>query len=236
MINFLEAVKRPFADCKALVLGIVIGALPLVNFLLLGFGLGEAERTLHGRRKAMNWWDMCNILYKSTAAFAISVFYFSPVIMAAIFFLGPFIVELSSIINESGLIQLALWGSSPFELAKISMDAVNQISILVSENIFLIVPIVFLALLFYYILPFALINFVREEKAIEAFNSKIVRKALKPEFFFYWFLFHLYLFVLSAFLSLFFFLPLINFLLGGFILFVYFSSGFNLFTQLFLEE
>ena len=93
-----------------------------------------------------------------------------------------------------------------------------------------------LALAFYYILPFGLVNFALEGKIMSAFDVKAIRKAFSPGYFAYWLLLHVYIAVLFSVLSALFFLPVLNFLLAGFILFVYASTGFNLYTQLFLER
>ena len=107
---------------------------------------------------------------------------------------------------------------------------------LVAKNALFIVPIALIGLAFYFILPFALINFWRENKFAAAFDLRRVKKAFTAKYLFYWLLFHFYIAVLFYVLGLIFFLPVINFLLAGFILFVYFSSGFNLAAQLFVEK
>ena len=235
MVDFLEALKRPFASLNSLVIGVFIGALPFVNILLLGFGLGEAERVLFHRKKPVKWWHIGSIITDSIAAFAVTVFYFSPVIMGAIFFLGPLAAEIVWVIEKSMIVHYALGGSNPFLLAGLSLAVLGEIARLTAENALLIAPFFLLGLAFYYILPFALVNFARRREIMAAFDFKAVRKAFSAGYLFYWLLFHLYLFALFAVLSVLFFLPVLNFLLGGFILFIYATTGFNLFTQLFLE-
>jgi len=236
MINFVETLKRPFANVLALILGIGIGALPVVNILLLGFGAGEAERVLHKQKKPMKWWHMHAILRDSISAFAVTLFYLSPFILASFIFLGQFIADAINISNETKLLDLALFGAAPFEFAVIIFNSGGQLLELATQNIFFIAPIALLGSILYYVLPFALINFWREDKFIAAFDLGKVGKAFTSKYLFYWLLFHFYIAVLFYALGLLFFLPVINFLLAGFILFVYFSSGFNLAAQLFAEK
>jgi len=236
MVDFVEALKRPFANWLALILGIGIGALPVVNFLLLGFAAGEAERELNRIKKPMKWWHMHAILRDSISAFAVTLFYLSQFILASFIFLGQFIADAINISHETKLLQLAFFGAAPFEFAVIVFSSGTQLLELAMQNILFIAPISLLGLVLYFILPFALINFWRENKFGAAFDLKRVKKAFTSKYLFYWLLFHFYICVLFYALSLLFFLPIVNFLLAGFVLFIYFSSGFNLAAQLFLEK
>lgn len=236
MADFIEALKRPFSNLKALLVGTCLGALPLLNLLLLGFGLGEVEKELNINHKQVKWWHMNRILYNTTAAIAVIVFYFSPVILGAIFFLGPVVVRFIGIMQETMIVQLALLGTSPFELGSLSLIVGKKLTKLLMNNIPLVAPIALVALLFYYLLPFALIGFVRDQQIRSAFDWRVVREAFTLKYLFYWLLFHFYLFTLFIVLSLLFFLPFLNFLLVGFMLFIGVSTGFNLFSQVFLES
>jgi len=236
MVEFIESLKRPFSNWKALLLGIAIGALPVVNLLLIGFALGEAERVLLGWKKPMKWWHMGRIVHNSIAGFAVTVFYLSPVILAAIFFLGPLAAEMVGIVDQSMLVQKAVWGTSPFELAAIAGEVGGQLAEVAAENTLFIAPIALLALAFYYLLPVGLVNFALEGKIMAAFDIRATRRAFNLKYLAYWLLFHVCIAVLFSFLSVLFFLPVLNFLLVGFILFFYASAGFNLYTRLYLER
>ncbi|MCX6802320.1 MAG: DUF4013 domain-containing protein [Candidatus Diapherotrites archaeon] len=236
MASFMQALKRPFADKKALVLGTAIGALPGVNILVLGFGLAESDRLLNSRRRPLGWWQMEGIMSKTIAAFAIAAIYFLPVILVSTFFLRPFLSAAAGIIGNSGFISLALWGNSPFELFRILMGLGAELSVLVASNFSLVLPAALLGLLFYYVLPFALVNFVKKGSIAEAFNSKIVRDSFSADYFVLWVFFHIYVYILFSALAFFFFLPVLNFVLLGFVSFVSVTTAANLFTQVFMEK
>jgi hypothetical protein len=238
MASFMQALKRPFVDKKALVLGMAIGALPGVNILLLGFGLAESDRLLNSRRRPLGWWQMEGIMSKAIAAFAIITIYFLPVILVSTFFLGPLLKEAGGIIDNSGIgvFWLAQWGFNPFVLSSILMETAGKLEALFLANFSAVLPVALLGLLFYYVLPFALVNFVKKGSIAEAFNFKIVRDSFSADYFALWVFLHLYIYILFSALAFFFFLPVLNFVLLGFVSFVSVTTAANLFTQVLMEK
>ncbi|MEM0360531.1 MAG: DUF4013 domain-containing protein [Candidatus Diapherotrites archaeon] len=238
MANFFEAIKRPFADRKALVLGTAIGALPGVNIFLLGFGLLESERLLSKRRKPLGWWQMEGITSTTICAFAIILAYFLPVAFVSIFFLSPLLARVGQMFYNpgTGLLWLAQIGFNPFVLFNLFIGVCEKLAVLFLENLYSVLPVALVGVFFYYVLPFALVNFVKKESLVEAFNFEVVKGVFSFDYFLLWIFFHLYVYILFSVLAFFFFLPVINFLLFGFVSFVFVSSGANLFTQLFMEK
>ncbi|HLC36661.1 MAG TPA: hypothetical protein VJK05_03590 [archaeon] len=51
MAEYVEAIKKPFGDIKTLVIGTVIGIIPIVNFLLFGYGLMTMKKVLSGKKE-----------------------------------------------------------------------------------------------------------------------------------------------------------------------------------------
>lgn len=39
MVEYLEALKRPFSDMKKLLIGIILGGIPLINLIVVGYTL-----------------------------------------------------------------------------------------------------------------------------------------------------------------------------------------------------
>jgi len=236
MVDFVESLKNPIINWKALLLGIAIGAMPVINILLVGFGLGEAKRLIRGKKKPMSWWGMSQILCDSIAGFAIMLCYFLPFFLLLIFLAGPVLVKVLVIVNQSGLVENALWGTSPFKLASIITSLSGKLAVIAANNLEVLALTSLVGITLYYLLPFSLVNYARKQEARSAFSAREIKRAFNPKYFFYWALFHFYILVLFVVLSLLFFLPILNFLLAGFMLFIYFSTGFNLFTQLFTEN
>ena len=49
MVDYVEAIKKPFSDLKTLAIGTILSAIPLVNLLASGFALKVAEDTIKGK-------------------------------------------------------------------------------------------------------------------------------------------------------------------------------------------
>lgn len=236
MVDFIRALKAPFSNRMALILGIAIGAIPVVDIFLIGFGLGTAKRIFHKKRKPMTWWHMTQLVFDSIAGFAIIACYFLPFFLLSVFLAGPALVRIFIAVNQSGLIGNALVGTSPFKLASIIALLSSRLMAIAAENFAVLAIAGLTGLILYYVLPFALASYARKQYTAAAFEAGEIKRAFSSKYFFYWVLFHFYILTLFVVLSLFFFLPILNFLLAGFILFVYFSTGFNLTAQLFLEN
>ncbi len=42
MVDIVGGIKKPFSDIKTLIISTIIGAIPIVNFLLFGYALKTA--------------------------------------------------------------------------------------------------------------------------------------------------------------------------------------------------
>ena len=55
MVNYVEAMKKPFSDLKTLGIGAVIGAIPLVNLLISGYAVKTAQDVMSKKNKLRAW-------------------------------------------------------------------------------------------------------------------------------------------------------------------------------------
>ncbi len=55
MVDFVEAMKKPFSDLKTLGIGAIIGAIPLVGLLITGYGAKTAEDVMGKKNKLRAW-------------------------------------------------------------------------------------------------------------------------------------------------------------------------------------
>ena len=55
MVDYMGAIKKPFEDLTTLVIGIVIGIIPIVQLLNTGYGVLTAKKVLAGDKKLMAW-------------------------------------------------------------------------------------------------------------------------------------------------------------------------------------
>lgn len=77
MVNYGEAIKRPFTDTTALVIGFLISFIPLVNvFLLTGYGIRSAENAVKGKMEMPSWLDnFGDLIVKCIIGMVIAIIY-----------------------------------------------------------------------------------------------------------------------------------------------------------------
>ncbi|MCD6247128.1 MAG: DUF4013 domain-containing protein [Candidatus Diapherotrites archaeon] len=85
MVSFGTAIKRPFQDLKTAIIGIILGAIPVVNILTVpGFALRNAKKSLEGDDSLLSWGDWGDIIVKSILLIVLLLIYIG--IIVAIFF------------------------------------------------------------------------------------------------------------------------------------------------------
>jgi len=77
--EYLEALKRPFTDIKKLILGMVIGIIPIINFMFSGYLLKVAKSTMNKQRDLPEWSEWSDMFVKGVLAYIIGIIYMIPV-------------------------------------------------------------------------------------------------------------------------------------------------------------
>ena len=78
-IDYVEALKRPFSDMKNLAIGSLLGIIPIVNFIVIGFTLlstGLTEEKV-GRDTLPEWKDYVNLFMKGLVSILIGIILFA---------------------------------------------------------------------------------------------------------------------------------------------------------------
>ncbi|MCR4335857.1 MAG: DUF4013 domain-containing protein [archaeon] len=55
MVDYAAAIKKPFNDIQTLGIGIILGAIPVINFLVTGYGIGVARKVSKKDNKLPKW-------------------------------------------------------------------------------------------------------------------------------------------------------------------------------------
>ena len=55
MVDYMEAIKKPFSDMKTLAIGTVLGFIPIASILVAGYALGVGRNTAKGDNKLPNF-------------------------------------------------------------------------------------------------------------------------------------------------------------------------------------
>ena len=190
MVNFGEAIKRPFQDFKKLGIGALMYMIPWVSiitgFFSSGYGLECAKTAIKKKPNLPEWSDWGNLWTRGFLSFLISVIYFLPLALLSVLFVGPLILKMMGGILSSNpetfIEDLGLTGSANYQLfAFLGLFAV----------------------LIAYILPMALMFFVEKWNFSDAFKiGDIFKKAFTSKYFVAWIILIVYAMVIGFIVTL----------------------------------
>lgn len=212
MVDYERAIKRPFMDSKTLAIGVVLGIASLlltlliipgllVEMLVTGFYLKCGKTAMNQDFKLPEWVDWGKLFVSGLIAFVIVLIYMLPALIVMAVSFGAFLVA---------LISGAETGSE-------GMAVLSVGSIIIGALVSLV-----LVLLAGYMLPAALLAYVKDDKFGSAFKfGEIKKKILTLNYFVPWVLMVLYYIVVVGVLSI---IPVIGTALGSFM------AGVTMFT------
>lgn len=182
MVNFGEAIKRPFQDFKKLGIGALMYMIPFLSivtqFFSSGYSLECAKTAMKKDYKLPEWADWGNLWVKGFLYFLIGVIYSIPLVIILMITVGTALF--ASFLT-------AFSGSSPQALVS-SFGAVGSTLIL----LFLV------GLLTIYITPMAIMLFVDKGRFSEAFKLGIVfKKAFTSKYFVAWIILIIYSLIIA---------------------------------------
>ncbi|MAG38941.1 hypothetical protein CMO90_02525 [Candidatus Woesearchaeota archaeon] len=169
MNQYIDALKRPFSDFKKLGIGFLFYVIPFVSiitrFFALGYELECARTAMKKQRKLPEWNNFGNLFVRGLLVLVIGIIYFIPLIILLIAFTWQFIPLLTP-------------NMAPEEITNIVKDSIGYEKIII---LFIVI------LLFTYILPIAILFFIRKYEFSDAFKIKeIFSKAFKWNYFGAW--------------------------------------------------
>jgi len=193
MVNYEEAVKKPFTDLKKLVIGIVLSLIPIVNFTVTGFaiessGVGKTKPS----KNMPEWRDWWYLFVKGLAALVINAIYLIPAIVVILIAAGLAMGDIASallgtVITPELMSQIRAGNAPP-----------EQIGMILRQNWYLILPTIMkvapiflvgllLALIASFLTPMAILNYVKNRRFSAAFDlGAVSRKALTGKYFVVW--------------------------------------------------
>lgn len=162
MVNYQEAIKRPFTDWKKFGIGFILLLIPIVNiitaFIVRGYQLEAARTAMKKKYKLPEWKNFWLMFIKGILATIIWLLYFIPATIISVI-----IVLLTASTKLSEL--LALDWANPNTLIPLIPSFIPAI---------LITILVFVLTM--YLLPVATMNYVENWKFKNAFKIKSVFK------------------------------------------------------------
>jgi hypothetical protein len=237
MVNYEEAVKKPFTDLGKLFLGVVLSAFPVLNWISQGFvlecsGVGKNRPS----RKMPAWKNFKDLIIKGFLSYLVIFVYAIPAILvfsvsvgyafASLFptFVGMIPEGMSSGASGAGMAQM------------FSQNWMQLLPTLFSASIVLIPMIalgIILLLLAVYMSPIAILNYIKSRKFEKAFDlGFVMKKTFTVKYLFAWLMAILIALVIKSVLTIW---------LGTWIgsaaaIFISSTIAFSLFGQVFREK
>lgn len=179
MVNYGEAIKRPFSDLKKLLIGIVLSWIPIVNFISVGYILENSKTAMKKKYELSEWKNWGDLFVKGLLMVVISLIYMIPALIVFFLTIG------AAVIN--GIVT----GGNPLSsLAVISTLGIG------------LVVFAILAIIASYIIPSAVLNYINKNKFAAGFAlSEITKKAFRGEYFAAWLIGGLYTVAIAFVLS-----------------------------------
>lgn len=164
MVEYFEALKRPFEDARKLIIGIILSIIPIVNFIFYGYLLDVAETGMRKQKKLPEFEGFGRLFVNGFKMLLIGIVYLIPValVMGILFFTGLATVPSMESLTSASLSALGGFGLS-----------------------FIVTAIV--ALVFGYLSTGAVLRFAEKKELSAAFELKeIADKVFTGTFFVGW--------------------------------------------------
>lgn len=93
MVDYGEAIKRPFSDVKKLLIGIAIQLIPIVNFMVIGYQLKCARYAMNKKYELPEWTEWKDLFINGLKVWIICIVYLLPGVIIGYMVLSGFIQQ-----------------------------------------------------------------------------------------------------------------------------------------------
>jgi hypothetical protein len=193
MVDYLEALKRPFSDLNKLIIGLILGSIPIVNLTVRGYTLVSTGFTKEKVEKTSlpEWRNYRDLFMKGLVAAIISFLLFLPSSFVAFGAFGT--VASSPALNQIlGGISPDTWNRlfageiSDIEVEDwFSQNWTQFIPIFLSATPFIILGIV-LSLIASYIMPVVILSWLKADNFSSGFSWNVIKKAFTADYLVSW--------------------------------------------------
>jgi hypothetical protein len=165
MVDYMEAIKKPFSDMKTFVIGTILNAIPIVNLLVSGYVLKVAEDTINqnNQLRAFEGNDIMEYIIKYVMSVIISIGYFIIPLVVIGIGIGTGVMNMIAGMNSSNMTNALL-------------------GMIMSSGPIVIVGGI-LAMIAAFLMPMGLMKFLKSGDVKEAFNIKeVIGNALTGDY------------------------------------------------------
>jgi hypothetical protein len=234
MVNFEEALKKPFTDFGKLILGIILSIVPIVNWIAQGFiiessGLGKNKPS----KKMPEWKDLGDYFVKGLLSYIIIFVYAIPAIIVSVAAIGYSAVSLTTAfmgVMPEGFMSAMMAGNLPKEQVG---QFFSQNWVLAMPTLMAVAPLIILGLVLLlaavYLSPVAILNYLKNKRFGKAFDfSFVTGKAFTVKYFIVWLIAGIIALVLKVILAFIPFVgPAIAFFVSGIIVYTLYGQAFR---------
>ena len=207
MVDYENALKRPFQDIKKLLIGSLLAIIPIVNFMYVGYVAKATKNTLNKNNDLPEWEEWGDLFIKGLTIIVIGLIYSIPV----------------------GLFLFAGLGTIIFT-ALASGGAINIGSLIASGGIVLLIGFLFLLVTGFFV-PMALMNYIHKENIKSAFDFReIFKKVFTGNYIIAWILTTVYSIVISVLLLI---IPIVGTVIASYITWI---TSMTVFAEVYNEE
>jgi hypothetical protein len=166
LVDYVEAIKRPFTDLKKFVIGVILSVIPIVNLIFTGYLLNTAETAMRKQKELPEFEGFGKLFVDGLLAAIIGLIYMIPVFLL---FGILYLVGLATIPS------VADFTNGGFLAALFGGFGITFILLLITGFIFT------------YLATGAMLRFAERRKFGEAFDlGEITKKVLTGAFFLPW--------------------------------------------------
>jgi hypothetical protein len=226
MVDYKEALEKPFTDLKKLLIGMLLSILPVINWFAVGFEMNCSNVGKIKSKKMPEWKNFGNLFKKGFFNFAIAFIYIILPVLILMLSAGKIVLDA---LGKIPLAQLQAATTDEARTAILQPIIQGMVPSLIAV-LPLVIFAVILSILVLYIIPIAVLSYLENERFSDAFKIKeIFKKAFTGKYFVIWLL----VTVLSILINnIFKFIPYIGDSISAFIIGV---IAFSLIGQVYLE-
>ena len=209
MVDYESAIERPFQDIKKLLIGSLLGVIPVVNLIASGYIIENARNALNKNKNLPEWDNWSDLFISGLAVAIISILYSVPSILLFTIGFGSILIRvLASQEITASILLTAIAGSALTILAGLLLLLVAM-----------------------YVIPIAILNYIHNNNFSSAFHlGKIFRVAFTCKYLAAWLIMLIYSTVVFG-LSI--TIPIIGLGLGSFIVGI---TSLTIFTEIYSQK
>jgi len=192
-IDYVKALKRPFLNTKSVLVGTLLGIIPVVNFTVIGYTLASTglSKEKVGKDTLPEWNDYVELFKKGLVSVLIGVILFLPAALVLFGTIGSVILSPAMSMILGGLpIQSCedlIAGQIPDTVMEswLAQNWTEFIPLLTNAAPFIILAVI-LGLAALYIMPAAILGWLKEDNISAAFSIKTLNATMTLDYLVNW--------------------------------------------------